>query len=256
MQAMNRQTKGYSKNGFTLVELMVAVALTGIAVIAIYRGYTSFSQTADAQEQIIEMQQNLRIGMFWLVRDLRRAGMDNENDNNAGFIVADSTTVRFSMDIGGDDPLTGLQPTSWALTGTWNVAMTAGDGDVDDLGERISYARLPNADGGFSLYRNDENQNPGDKGDEIITNLEALNFAYFSESGTNLNLFPLSAADRELIRLVEVSMVVRTTNEDYRYTNNETYFNLQDDPILTVSPADNFRRRILASQIKIRNQGL
>ena len=116
--------------------------------------------------------------------------MDNENDDNAGFIVADSTIVRFSMDIGGDDPLTGLQATSWALSGTWNVDMTAGDGDVDDLGERISYARLdPDDDGVFGLYRNDENQNPGANGDEIITNLEALNFVYLSESGTNLNFF-------------------------------------------------------------------
>ncbi len=50
-------------HGFTLVELMIVVLLTGIAVIAIYRGYTAFSQSADTQEQIIEMQQNLRIGM-------------------------------------------------------------------------------------------------------------------------------------------------------------------------------------------------
>ena len=50
--------------GFTLVELMVVVLLTAIAVIAIYRGYTAFSSSADAQEQIIEMQQNLRIGMM------------------------------------------------------------------------------------------------------------------------------------------------------------------------------------------------
>jgi hypothetical protein len=134
--------------------------------------------------------------------------------------------------------------------------MTAGDGDVDDLGERISYARLPNADGVFGLYRNDENQNPGANGDEIITNLEALNFVYFSGSGTNLNIFPLDTDDLERIRLVEVSIVVRTTNEDYRYTNKEPYYNLQDDPILTVNPADNFRRRLLTSQIKIRNLGL
>ena len=70
-------------HGFTLVELMVVVLLTAIAVIAIYRGYTAFSHSADAQEQIIEMQQNLRIGMHWLEKDLRRAGM-NEERNGAG----------------------------------------------------------------------------------------------------------------------------------------------------------------------------
>ena len=37
-----------NEKGFTLVELMVAVALTGLAVIGIYRAYVSFSQGADA----------------------------------------------------------------------------------------------------------------------------------------------------------------------------------------------------------------
>ncbi len=255
---MNRDIKGCRKNGFTLVELMIAVALTGIAVIAIYRGYTAFSQTADAQEQIIEMQQNLRIGMFWVARDLRRAAMNNEEDENAGFIVSDSASVEFTMDIGGDDPLTGGQATSWALSGTWNMTQTLGDGDVDDLGERISYARLPNADGGFSLYRNDVNAGVVN---EIITNLEALDFVYLRESTTSglvvLPLLPLGTADMERVRLVQVSMVVRTTNEDYRYTNDEIYSNLQDNPILDKSTApDNFRRRLLTSEIKVRNAGL
>ena len=39
-----------NSNGFTLVELMITLFLTAIAVVGIYRGYTSFSQTADAQE--------------------------------------------------------------------------------------------------------------------------------------------------------------------------------------------------------------
>ena len=68
-----------NSNGFTLVELMVTVLLTAIAVIAIYRGYTSFSQSADAQQQVIEMQQNLRIGMYTLVRDMIRAGMTEDD---------------------------------------------------------------------------------------------------------------------------------------------------------------------------------
>jgi prepilin-type N-terminal cleavage/methylation domain-containing protein len=55
-----------NENGFTLVELMVTVLLTAIAVISIYRGYTAFSRSADAQQQVMEMQQNLRIGMAWL----------------------------------------------------------------------------------------------------------------------------------------------------------------------------------------------
>ena len=67
-------------SGFTLVELMVTVFLTAIAVISIYRGYTSFSQAADAQQQVMEMQQNLRIGMSRMIADIRKAGMNEEDE--------------------------------------------------------------------------------------------------------------------------------------------------------------------------------
>ena len=72
--------------GFTLVELMVTVLLTAIAVVSIYRGYTAFSQSADAQQQVMEMQQNLRIGMTRLAVDIRRAGMNEESEKEAGFM--------------------------------------------------------------------------------------------------------------------------------------------------------------------------
>jgi prepilin-type N-terminal cleavage/methylation domain-containing protein len=80
MHAMRTKPNTNHMRGFTLVELMVVVLLTAIAVIAIYRGYTAFSSSADAQEQIIEMQQNLRIGMYMIEKDIRRAGMNEEDD--------------------------------------------------------------------------------------------------------------------------------------------------------------------------------
>ena len=81
MHAMNTKSTLNNMRGFTLVELMIVVFLSAIAVIAIYRGYTAFSHSADVQEQIIEMQQNLRIGMYRLVKDLMRAGMTEEDNN-------------------------------------------------------------------------------------------------------------------------------------------------------------------------------
>jgi prepilin-type N-terminal cleavage/methylation domain-containing protein len=250
-------------HGYTLVELMIVVALTGIAVIAIYRGYQAFSQAADAQEQIVEMQQNLRIGMHWLEKDIRRAGMNEENDDTAGFTLAADDTIEFSMDLGGatngtyDDikPCTGNPP---------------GDGDVLDSCEVIRYAlQDPDGDGTWSLYRNDEIENFGANGDQIITNIDALNLVYLDEdqgdtidpdttpddlaTGRNSIVGPDPRLER--IRSVQVAMVVRTTNEDFRYTNNEDYRNLQGALIYS-APGDNFRRRLLIKQIKVRNAGL
>ena len=89
MHAIKTKPTLNNMHGFTLVELMVTVFLTAIAVIAIYRGYTTFSQSADAQQQTMEMQQNLRIGMNTLVKDIMRAGMNDEDESVAGFISID-----------------------------------------------------------------------------------------------------------------------------------------------------------------------
>lgn len=258
MQAMHTKSLMNNMRGFTLVELMIVVLLTAIAVIAIYRGYTSFSHSADVQEQVIEMQQNLRVAMYWLEKDLRRAGMNEENDETAGFTLADIDTVEFTMDMGGTsfNAYEDIQP----CTGN-----PEGDGDVLDSCENITYARLdPDGDGIFGLYRNDENENPGAVGDQIISNLEALRFIYLDKDGNTIDpvapATELSNEQRESVRSVEVTIVVRTTNEDYRYTNNESYENtipVGGSLVEVLAPqGDNFRRRALSKWIKIRNAGL
>ena len=258
IHAMNTKSTLNNMRGFTLVELMIVVLLTAIAVIAIYRGYTAFSHSADAQEQIIEMQQNLRIGMYWLEKDLRRAEMNEEEDDTAGFTLADIDTVEFTMDMGGTNfnAYDDIQP----CTGN-----PKGDGDVLDSCENITYARLdPDGDGIFGLYRNDQNENPGAAGDQIISNLEALRFVYLDENGDPIMpvapATELSLEQRETVRSIEISIVVRTTNEDFRYTNNESYENTI--PVggslveVLARQGDHFRRRILSKLIKVRNAGL
>jgi len=249
-----------NEDGFTLVELMVTVLLTAIAVISIYRGYTSFSQAADTQQQLMEMQQNLRIGMLWLAKDIREAGMNEEDNSVAGFIAGTGTTVEFSMDLGSggvyasdtvDNDDDGLIDE--------NDESRIGDGDVDDDGERIKYYLATSAidPSTNDLVRESWDSASGAYGapQTVITNVEALNFVYYDKDDNELDLSggALSAGDLAIVDRVEVTLVERTTNEDYRYTNNETYNNLKGSPILTVSPADNFRRRAFSMALDIRN---
>ena len=51
---------------------------------------------------------------------------------------------------------------------------------------------------------------------------------------------------------MEITLVVRATNEDLRYTNRETYRNLQGDPLVS-NPGDDFRRRVFSMSVQIRN---
>ena len=65
---------GFSRKGFTLVELMVALVLSFILVGAIYGTFTSQQKSYTVQDQIAEAQQNARMAMNVLMRDIRMAG--------------------------------------------------------------------------------------------------------------------------------------------------------------------------------------
>jgi prepilin-type N-terminal cleavage/methylation domain-containing protein len=289
-----------NKNGFTLVELMVTVLLTAIAVVSIYRGYTAFSQAADAQQQVMEMQQNLRIGMSRLTADIRRAGINEEDEDEAGFICEDSaphdwpvneTNIQFTMDLGSaNGPVifaTDTKDNDRDSDSDEEDESRIGDSDTTDNGEKIRYYLDNDEDtnnNGVLDPGEDLNDNnlldqwlvraawdadllptPGYVAQTIITNVDMLNFRYFDEDD---NLLPspatplvacpagsvsLDTGDLNIIDRVEITLVVRTTNEDLRYTNDETYENLQLTPIFTVSPPDHFRRRVFTMSVQIRN---
>ena len=60
--------------GFTIIELMVALVLSFILVGAIYQTFTSQQKAYTVQDQVAETQQNARMAMNILVRDMRMAG--------------------------------------------------------------------------------------------------------------------------------------------------------------------------------------
>jgi len=62
------------KRGFTLIELLIAMALSGIVISAIYSLYISQNKSYAIQNQIVEMQQNARVAMNMMVREIRMAG--------------------------------------------------------------------------------------------------------------------------------------------------------------------------------------
>lgn len=62
------------RKGFTLIELMVALVLSFILVGAIYRTFTVQQKVYTVQDQIAEAQQNARMAMNILMRDIRMAG--------------------------------------------------------------------------------------------------------------------------------------------------------------------------------------
>jgi prepilin-type N-terminal cleavage/methylation domain-containing protein len=60
--------------GFTLIELLIVMGMLGIVITAIYSLYLTHQRSAYTQDEVVEVQQNVRIAMDSITRDIRNAG--------------------------------------------------------------------------------------------------------------------------------------------------------------------------------------
>jgi len=64
-----------NQGGVTLIELLVVMGLFGIVMGAIYSVYFAHHRSAYTQDEVVEVQQNLKIGIESITRDIRMAGI-------------------------------------------------------------------------------------------------------------------------------------------------------------------------------------
>ena len=72
---MNARFK--KEKGITLLELLVALAISGIVVAGLYRTLAGQQKTNIIQEQVVDTQQNVRGGINRMMREIRMAGFGN-----------------------------------------------------------------------------------------------------------------------------------------------------------------------------------
>lgn len=60
--------------GFTLVELLIGMALAGLVVAGALQLHIHFNQNAERQRDVVDVQQNLRVAMAILENNVRKAG--------------------------------------------------------------------------------------------------------------------------------------------------------------------------------------
>jgi prepilin-type N-terminal cleavage/methylation domain-containing protein len=84
----------FNNKGVTLIELLVTLVITGMVVGGFYRIFIAQNKAYTVQDQVAELQQNVRNAMKILVRDLSMAGCDDESNlitvNNPLPLVADN----------------------------------------------------------------------------------------------------------------------------------------------------------------------
>jgi prepilin-type N-terminal cleavage/methylation domain-containing protein len=62
------------KKGVTLIELLVALVISGVVIAGIYRVFTAQTRAYTVQEQAVDVQQNIRSVMEIMLRDIRMSG--------------------------------------------------------------------------------------------------------------------------------------------------------------------------------------
>jgi type IV pilus assembly protein PilW len=223
----------YSNHGFTLIELMIALVVSLLALAAIYSTFLAQHRSYQVQSETSDMQQNIRAAMFYMQREIRMAG-SNPYDTVPvfGFTTAGKNTMTFTEDIMGDSP--GLPP----------------DGDVGDSDENITYDL-----NGTNLRRTD---NKTGVPQIVARNIDALDFVYLDGSS---NVIPfvgtaIPTANLGQIRSIQITIVART-NDPLLYgdKNTITYVNQQGTQILPPQN-DNVSRRRITTLVHSRNLGI
>ncbi len=222
-----RGVKCQWEKGFTLVELLVAMVLSTVAAAGIYQIYVAFSSSYDLQDQMNEMNQNVRIAIDKMVGEIRMAGYNPTKTGAVGTdfgIITDSTATRLHIKM--------------------DLFPTPPNGVTTDGGDDIVFVIADlDGDGRNELTRDDVNAGAGSN-KALVDNLNFLNFVYLDRNGSVVN----PAANPADVQRIQIAVVIRTTNPDYTYTNNKTYANQQGTTIYT-APGDHFRRKILYGEV-------
>lgn len=161
------------KAGFSLAETLIAVVISSIVLLGLYLIYDVNQATFIRGEQQTDLQQNARIGMDRMVRELRLAGSDPSETLTGGPAIpggqarcsnpppatpqaietAEATCVRFYADVDSDLPLaTERVEYSYDTAGQllrrqlWTAAGTSGG--AQPLAERVIALTFAYYDGG------------------------------------------------------------------------------------------------------------
>jgi len=251
--------------GFTLIEILIALAISGIVLTAIYNLYISQSRTYTVQEQVSEMQQNARVAMDIVSRHIRMAGfgqpswttINGASITYIGVQVTDGGTGPDTLEIVGciDSP-PGTLSAAAAASAT-SISLQSGEGSSFNTSTKsdIFIGDLENAKvtgAGDTLTIDTDPATGGNQGLANAyaagTNVYLVKRVKYALSGTDLTRDENAGGGADAVAIdiedfqvsftdptVNVSITARTENPDSYYTG------------------DGYRRMILTSNIIARN---
>ena len=136
--------------GFTLVELMVVTVILGIVVMAMLSSFTDTQKVVNTQEEVVDTQQNLKVAMIFLTRDIQMAGflipatstaVATTPNNLSGGQILTLRTATISQDVARLTTSTTVSNAS-STDFVFNLA-TADMVNLFSLGEQVRLIRSP-----------------------------------------------------------------------------------------------------------------
>jgi type IV pilus assembly protein PilW len=219
MKSINTHQKGFS-----LIELMVAMAIVSVLMAGIYTFYHNQVKNHVTQQVLVDMQQDARVGMYMMTREIRMAGCDPQRSTGATIRLANAAQIAFDSDQDGDGSIAADERLYYGLS---NGNIVRGGWDESNPSTTL-------------------NLNP------VALNIDALNFVYLDNAG-------FVTADLDAIRSVQITLVARSGDQVpgfmRRQTDSRNYTNQLGVEILGAQN-DNFRRIRLTAAVKVRNLGL
>jgi type IV pilus assembly protein PilW len=145
--------------GLTLVELMIVMVLSLLLMAAVYLSFQAQSGTSNEQHQVMALQQDLRVAMDIVERDILNMGYDPLFKNNP-----------INMIFGIKGPLATSSTTTLesSVTGQITISFDLNANGTLDTNEQVAYSLNAGA-----LKRD---------GNTLITNVSNLQFSYLDEN--------------------------------------------------------------------------
>ncbi len=193
--------------GFSLVELMIAMLVGMVVLGSLYNLFTVQGKLLGNQGMAVEMQQNARMAMDMMTREMRLAGF-----NPTATLSKCAGTLPSSL---ASTPCVGMLNAADTVV-KFNMDVSDEDGATDGPNETITYGLYTSTAGGVSVKclgrktTNDSSYQP------VVENIDSLTFTYLNSAGS-------AAATIDTIRSIQVTVVAKTAKADPSYPTNMGY---------------------------------
>ena len=179
-----------SRDGFTLIEMVMALGLSLVTVTAVYSLYISELRAQNVREDMLEMQQQARVVIDVVSRELLMAGFDPRGVNKDVDLTNDFLGITYD-------------PDRLIIKADLN-----GNGLIVDANESIMFLYDSKT---YTLRRN-----TGGGNQPFGENIESFLVEYFDQGGN-------PTVDSASIQQVKVTVTARTEDPDLQYMPNEGY---------------------------------